>query len=69
MIKLNLRQNAFHPLFHPVEHLHMSAQENDGRLKGASFDHDTHDVTWISKEGHLSFGGRRSSKSLNRFSR
>ena len=57
MVKLNLRQNALHTLYHAVEHLYLSAQEDDGWLRGASFDHDTHDVTWTSKEGHLCFGG------------
>ncbi len=57
MVKLNLRQNALHTLHHAVEHLHLSEQKDYGWLHGAVFDHDTHDVTYTSKDGHLCLGG------------
>ena len=54
VIRLNLRQNALHTLYHAVEHLYWS--ESDTNIKeGRSFDHEEHMVEWRNELGHLCF--------------
>jgi hypothetical protein len=54
MIKLNLRENALHTLYHAVEHLHRS-QADGLREDGRAFDHDDHSVEWRNEHGDLCF--------------
>src|SRR2546428_4504693 len=53
IIRLNLRQNAIHTLYHAVEHLYWS--DSDDRKEGRHFDHDEHIVSWRDEHGHLCF--------------
>jgi hypothetical protein len=54
MIKLNLRQNALHTIYHAVEHLYWS-EDDSCESEGRTFDHDTHSVEWKDKNGHQCF--------------
>jgi len=54
VIKLDLRQNAMHTLYHAVEHLYWSESDTDAK-EGRSFDHDEHMVQWRNDGGHLCF--------------
>ncbi len=53
MIKLNLRQNALHSLYHAIEHLGMveDCPEPTDRL----FDPDTDSIEWRGKDGATIF--------------
>jgi hypothetical protein len=51
MIKLKLRQNALHTIYHAVEHLYWP-EEDPRDSEGRSFDHDTNTVEWKDKNGH-----------------
>ena len=53
-IKLNLRQNAVHSLYHAVEHLYWSEAQSDAR-EGRSYNHDEHTVEWRNEQGHQCF--------------
>ena len=50
MIKLNLKQNAFHSLYHAIEHLGQIADDPD-EVDGRSFHHDSHSVVHRSGSG------------------
>src|SRR5437667_11844579 len=52
MLKLDLRQNALHTLYHAVEHLDWSESETFGR-SGGSFDDDGRSIVWKTEDGHL----------------
>lgn len=50
-IKLNLRQNAVHTLYHAVEHLYWAESQSDAK-EGMSYNHDEHTVEWRNELGH-----------------
>jgi hypothetical protein len=54
VIKLNLRQNAMHTLYHAVEHLYWSESDADAK-EGRSFNYDEHIVEWRNESGHICF--------------
>jgi len=54
MIKLNLKQNAFHSLYHAIEHLGM-AQQDCSEPTDRLFDPDTHSLEWRGKDGSTIF--------------
>jgi hypothetical protein len=53
-IRLNLRQNAMHTLYHAVEHLYWSESGSEA-MPGRSFSHEEHTVEWRNEHGHLCF--------------
>ena len=54
VIKLNLRQNAVHTLYHAVEHLYWSESDTDAK-EGRSFNYDEHTVEWRNETGNVCF--------------
>lgn len=53
-LKLNLKNNALHTLYHAVEHL-ISARRDTEKEVDRLFHPDTHIIEWKNKSGHLSF--------------
>ncbi len=53
-MKLDIKQNALHTLYHAIEHLAWAEEPTDSTDE-RSFDEDSHCVEWLNQEGQQSF--------------